>query len=312
MNPFVIRVEHLVKSYGPLKAVDDLSFSVPASACFGFLGPNGAGKTTLLRALYGMCRCEAGLETTVDVFGFNPRKHELEIKFLSGVVPQDNNLDEELNVFQNLWVYSKFYAMRNREARERIHSLLDFFELSEKRKAKIRELSGGMKRRLTIARALLHAPKLLILDEPTTGLDPQVRHLIWEKLRQLQKEGLTILITTHYMEEAYRLCDSVLIMDNGRKVLEGPPKDLLDAHIERFVLELRDSREVPAGRFQDVPLPEGVRYDASQDPPVFFSDDAGRLAKLPGIGKPGEYLIRPSNLEDLFLKLTGRALHEQQ
>jgi lipooligosaccharide transport system ATP-binding protein len=308
-NP-VITVEHLHKSYAALKAVEDLSFSVSPSDCFGFLGPNGAGKSTLLRILYGTAEREMRTETRVDVFGFDPKRNELEIKFLSGVVPQENNLDEELNVSQNLLVYSKFYGMKRRDAEARIASLLEFFELSEKRKAKIRELSGGMKRRLTIARALLHTPRLLILDEPTTGLDPQVRHLIWEKLRELKKEGLTVLITTHYMDEAFQLCDTILIMDKGLKVMEGPPQELLDRNIEHYVLEIvnQDAGKALSG----TPVPEGVRVDLAHERPVFYSNEAHVLRRISKGLRHGEYHLRESNLEDLFLKMTGRELNELQ
>jgi lipooligosaccharide transport system ATP-binding protein len=310
MNPPIITVERLHKSYGDLKAVDDLNFSIGRAECFGFLGPNGAGKSTLMRILYGTAERELRPETKVDVFGFDPLRHELDIKFLSGVVPQENNLDEELNVTQNLLVYSKFYGMKRREAEERIASLLEFFELSDKRKSKIGELSGGMKRRLTIARALLHTPRLLILDEPTTGLDPQVRHLIWEKLRELKKEGLTVLITTHYMDEAFQLCDSILIMDKGRKVMEGHPQELLDWNIEHYILEIVST--TAAQSLSGTPVPDGVRVDQEHERPVYYSDEAHLLRRISkGLGH-GEYHLREANLEDLFLKLTGRELNEQQ
>jgi lipooligosaccharide transport system ATP-binding protein len=310
MNAHAILVEHLHKSYDGLKAIDDLGFRVEPASCFGFLGPNGAGKSTLMRILYGTAERTPDPQTKVDVFGFDPKHRELDIKFLSGVVPQDNNLDEELNVHQNLLVYSKFYGMSGREANGRITELLGFFELSEKRKAKIRELSGGMKRRLTIARALLHTPRLLILDEPTTGLDPQVRHLIWDKLRELKKQGLTVLITTHYMDEAFQLCDTILIMDKGRKAMEGTPQDLLDRNIERYVLEIVNP---DAARFVSVqPLPDGVRGDAARERPLFYSDEAHVLRRIAKGLKYGEYHLRESTLEDLFLKLTGRELNELQ
>jgi len=311
MSDSVIKVEHLHKSYGELKAVDDLSFSVHPTDCFGFLGPNGAGKSTLMRILYGTAERESRSETFVDVFGFDPHKNELDIKFLSGVVPQENNLDEELNVTQNLVVYSKFYGMKRGEAEERIASLLDFFELSDKTKSKIRELSGGMKRRLIIARALLHTPKLLILDEPTTGLDPQVRHLIWEKLRDLKKEGLTVLLTTHYMDEAYQLCDRILIMDKGSKLTEGPPLDLLEKNIEPYVLEIVKPEAVKILGSAD--LPEGIRKEIpAEDRLAFFGNEAHLLRRLAKSLNHGEYHLRESNLEDLFLRLTGRELNELQ
>jgi lipooligosaccharide transport system ATP-binding protein len=309
-NP-VITVKHLHKSYGALKAVEDLSFSINPADCFGFLGPNGAGKSTLMRILYGTAEREVRPETKVDVFGYDPHKNELEIKFLSGVVPQEDNLDEELNVTQNLLVYSKFYGMKRREAMDRIASLLEFFELSDKRKSKIRELSGGMKRRLIIARALLHMPRLLILDEPTTGLDPQVRHLIWQKLRELKKEGLTVLITTHYMDEAYQLCDKILIMDNGRKLTEGSPRNLLERNIEQYVLEVVSLKA--ARRLSRAALPEGVRRDAANpERPVFFGNEAHVLRRMAKSLDHGEYHLREVNLEDVFLKLTGRELNELQ
>jgi lipooligosaccharide transport system ATP-binding protein len=201
----VININNISKSFGKVRAVQNLSFSVEEGSCFGFLGPNGAGKTTVMKIIYGKCTREKNSDDTMDIFGYDPAKNELAIKYLSGVVQQEDNLDDELNVAQNLMIYSKFYNMPVKEARERIEYLLDFFELSDKTKSKIKELSGGMKRRLVIARALLNSPRLLILDEPTTGLDPQVRHLIWEKIRQLQKQQTTVLLTTHYMEEAFRL-----------------------------------------------------------------------------------------------------------
>ncbi len=309
-NP-AIAIEHLHKSYGGLKAVEDLSFSVHPADCFGFLGPNGAGKSTLMRILYGTAEREAHPETRIRVFGFDPLQDELSIKFLSGVVPQENNLDEELNVTQNLVVYSKFYGMKRGEAEKRIDELLAFFELSDKRKSKIQELSGGMKRRLTIARALLHTPRLLILDEPTTGLDPQVRHLIWRKLRELKKEGLTVLITTHYMDEAYQLCDRILIMDKGRKLTEGSPQSLLEQNIERYVLEIMDPGAARA--MASAEAPEGIRMEKTQeDRLVFYGNEAHLLRRLAKDLQHGEYHLRESNLEDLFLKFTGRELNELQ
>lgn len=306
MKNIVIHVEHLYKTYPSLTAVHDLSFSVHSATCFGFLGPNGAGKTTALTMLYGMCDRDPHPETRVEVFGYDPQKNELEIKFLSGVVPQEDNLDEELNVVQNLQVYSNFYGMKKKKQKNRIAYLLEFFELSEKKKAKIRELSGGMKRRLLIARALLHMPKLLILDEPTTGLDPQVRHLIWNKLRELKQQGLTILLTTHYMEEAFQLCDTILIMDKGRKVLEGNPQQLLEAHLEPWALEVHEID------LSAIKIPEGVRKDGTLSHSVLYAHDLSLLQKLNRELPPGTGFLRPSNLEDLFFKMTGRLLNEKQ
>jgi len=310
MKTPVIDVSHIDKSFGSLKAVNDLGFSVWPSTCFGFLGPNGAGKTTMMEILYGKSVRDERDTCTIRVFGFDPRHNELDIKYISGVVSQENNLDEELNVVQNLQVYARFYGMKNPDAQKRIHELLEFFELSEKRKAKIRELSGGMKRRLVIARALLHIPKLLILDEPTTGLDPQVRHLIWEKLRQLKKKGLTILLTTHYMEEAFQLCDTILIMDRGRKIIEGAPAVLLRENIEPFVLEIHHDSMIK--RMKDADRLSGIRLDNAHDRPLFYSHQFESLKTIADRLTPDQYYLRQSNLEDLFLKLTGRELNADQ
>jgi lipooligosaccharide transport system ATP-binding protein len=297
----VVHISRVSKSFGLLKAVDTLSFQALPSTCFGFLGPNGAGKTTLLKMIYAKALRDQDPESQIQVFGFDPADHELDIKYLSGVVQQENNLDEELNVWQNLWVYSRFYG---------IGELLLFFELSAKKRARIKELSGGMQRRLVLARALLHTPKLLILDEPTTGLDPQVRHLIWEKLRQLKQAGLTILLTTHYMEEAFQLCDAVLIMDRGRKVVEGSPADLLSRLIEPCVLEIQN--EALRERAEQLNIPESIRRDSGHGRPMFYAPSFHMLKQISGQLGPDGYFLRPSNLEDLFLKLTGRALNEEQ
>jgi lipooligosaccharide transport system ATP-binding protein len=306
----VIKISHVHKSYGALKAVNGLNFSVEPSTCFGLLGPNGAGKTTMMKMIYGMACRDANPPGTIQVFGFDPDTNELDVKFRSGVVPQENNLDEELNVWQNLHVYSKLYGMRRKQVDSRIDELLNLFELSEKKKSKIRELSGGMKRRLIIARALLHTPRLLILDEPTTGLDPQVRHLIWGKLRQLMKEGLTILLTTHYMEEAFQLCDKILIMNKGEKILEGSPQTLLMENIESYVLEIYGDEA--AQTIRSLGEIEGIRFDDTQERPFLYSQNPKSLQKIAKQLNKGGYHIRPSNLEDLFLKLTGSELNADQ
>ena len=310
MSQPVLHISGVGKSFGPIKAVDKLSFQVLPSTCFGFLGPNGAGKTTLLKMIYAKALRNPDPASRIQVFGFDPADHELDIKYFSGVVQQENNLDEELNVWQNLWVYSRFYGMSRRDAEQRIEDLLRFLELSAKKKARIKELSGGMQRRLVIARALLHAPKLLILDEPTTGLDPQVRHLIWEKLRQLKHEGLTILLTTHYMEEAFQLCDTILIMDRGRKVVEGSPVSLLSKYIEPCVLEIQN--DALRDRAEQLEIPGSIRRDPGHGRPMFYAQSFHILKQISeSLGTDG-YFLRPSNLEDLFLKLTGRALNEEQ
>jgi lipooligosaccharide transport system ATP-binding protein len=307
----IINVENISKSFGKIRAVRELSFSVESGSCYGFLGPNGAGKTTVMKIIYGKCIRDKNPSGLMDIFGYDPATNELAIKYLSGVVQQENNLDDELNVVQNLMIYSKFYNMPVKNAKERIEYLLNFFELSDKTKSKIKELSGGMKRRLVIARALLNSPKLLILDEPTTGLDPQVRHLIWEKIRQLQKQHTTVLLTTHYMEEAFQLCDQLLIMHKGQKVMEGRPADLLEKNIEEYVLEILDTELIKLEchyihqnniRIEDNP---GVMRYYSNDIDVLKDFSASCL-------ESGNYLIRQTNLEDVFLHATGRQLNDKQ
>jgi len=310
MGNSVIQVQNVSKTFGSLRAVANLSFEVPEKTCFGFLGPNGAGKTTMMKMLYARALRDKEQENRIDVFGYDPAHQELQIKYLSGVVPQEDNLDEELNVIQNLLLFARFYNMPTAKARERAEELLGFLELTEKRTSPIRDLSGGMKRRLVIARALLNQPRLLILDEPTTGLDPQVRHVIWDKLRQLKRQGTTLLLTTHYMEEAFALCDTILILHQGKKVLQGSPKQLLAEHIEQYVLELTES-ETDAETLQNG-LPENVRIDPSGQTIRFYSNDIEALKSVADQLPVGQYYLRQSNLEDVFLKTTGRTLNEKQ
>jgi lipooligosaccharide transport system ATP-binding protein len=306
----VIRVRNISKSFGKLCAVNDLSFEVEEGTCFGLLGPNGAGKTTMMKMIYGRSSRDDHDGGVIDVLGYDPARNELAIKYLSGVVPQENNLDEELNVIQNLMIYSKFYGLPGKVARERIEVLLEFLELSEKILSPIRELSGGMQRRLVVARALLNDPRLLILDEPTTGLDPQVRHLIWDKLRQLRAQGTTILLTTHYMEEAFQICDTVLIMDKGKKILEDSPQRLLRENIEAYVLEAPLTNGTPALGASDVP--DGVRVDHTEASLRFYAQDIEPLKSLADRLDGHPYYLRQTTLEDVFLKATGRALNEKQ
>lgn len=306
----IIVVQNINKRFGKVHAVCDLSFEVEEGTCFGLLGPNGAGKTTMMKMIYGRSSRGADDGGAIRVFGYDPACDELAIKYLSGVVPQENNLDDELNVFQNLMIYSKFYGLPASVARERIGALLEFLELSEKARSRMRELSGGMQRRLVIARALLNDPKLLILDEPTTGLDPQVRHLIWDKLRQLRAQGTTILLTTHYMEEAFQICDTVLIMDKGRRVLEDDPRSLLRENIEAYVLEVPIANGTPAIGEKD--LPAGVRLDRTDGTLRFYAEQIDLLKGVVERLSGRQYYIRQSTLEDVFLKATGRALNEKQ
>ena len=310
MSSIVINVKNISKSFGKIRAVQNLSFSVESGICFGFLGPNGAGKTTVMKMLYAKCIRDKN-NSEVNIFGYDPANDELAIKYLSGVVQQENNLDDELNVIQNLMIYSKFYDIPVKTAKERIEYLLDFLELSEKADSKIKELSGGMKRRLVIARALLNQPKLLILDEPTTGLDPQVRHLIWDKIRQLKKQQTTVLLTTHYMEEAFQLCDSLLIMHKGQNIMEGRPKELMEENIEKYVLEVFDVEDTR--QIDDDMIRNNIRVDHTPGVTRYHCDDIDVLNNLATSGlKAGNYHIRQTNLEDVFLRATGRQLNDKQ
>lgn len=310
MQPPVIKVSGVCKRFGNVEAVKDLAFEVARAMCFGLLGPNGAGKTTMMKMLYGRSVRDEPALSSIDVFGHDPLGNELDIKYLSGVVPQENNLDEELNVRENLMVYARFYAIPRKEAASRIAELLDFLELGDKIGSRIRELSGGMKRRLVIARALLNNPQLLILDEPTTGLDPQVRHLIWDKLRQLKRSGITILLTTHYMEEAFEICDRIIIMHKGSKIMEGNPRELLSEHIEKYVLEVH--RSEAAAAVESRLTMSRVHKDGSHEVMLYYSNDLGELKDAGEAVPAGYYHLRQSNLEDLFLRTTGRGLNEAQ
>jgi lipooligosaccharide transport system ATP-binding protein len=310
MSSPAIIIDNVHKTFGDVHAVKAMSFSVPQASSFGLLGPNGAGKTTLLRMMYGVCGLDREPAGNISVFGYDPQKNSLAIKFISGVVPQENNLDEELNVEQNLRLFARFYSMPPKQAAGRINDLLEFMEISDKHAAKIRELSGGMKQRLIIARALLNNPRLLILDEPTTGLDPQVRHLIWEKLRGLKRQGITIVLTTHYMEEAFQICDTVLIMNKGERILEGNPQKLVSEHIEPYALEIYRKEAFAAIAHL---LPSAcTRLDNATDVVRIYSCDEAGLREVIKMLKPGDYFFRQSNLEDLFLKTTGSALNAQQ
>ncbi|MFC1858748.1 ABC transporter ATP-binding protein [Thermodesulfobacteriota bacterium] len=306
MKTLAIKVDNTSKSFRKIKAIDSLSFEVEKAQSFGLLGPNGAGKTTMMNIIYGKTRRDDPQPGQINVFGYDPLNNELEIKYLAGIVPQENNLDIELSVVQNLLIYSKFYGLGKRDVMPRIEYLLDFMELSDKKEAKIKELSGGMQRRLILVRALIHSPKLLILDEPTTGLDPQVRHLIWDKLHMLKQEGVTILITTHYMEEAFQLCDNLIIMHNGKKVLEGNPAALVQENMEPYVLEI-----FKRAATEKVNPPPDVRMEKTFSRMLVYSYNIKALENISAVFQPGDFYIRQSNLEDLFLKTTGRNLNEQ-
>jgi lipooligosaccharide transport system ATP-binding protein len=310
MADAVITFDNVHKSYRDVKAVDGISFEVAPSTCFGLLGRNGAGKSTIMRLLYRKAERDASPRGTIQVFGLDPERDELAIKCRAGVVPQDDNLDEELDVHQNLRVFARLYGIPAKKAEARIAELLDFMELREKAQAGIRELSGGMKRRLVIVRALLNDPRLLILDEPTTGLDPQVRHAIWDKLRQLKRNGLTIMLTTHYMDEAFQLCDDILIIENGKAVLRGNPKALLAGHIEPYVLELTDAKLAP--QLMERLSAGAARVEHSDESLRVYATDYEALKTVADGLPPGDHHLRPSTLEDVFLKATGRSLDARQ
>lgn len=301
----VVRVDGLSKHYGPVCAVRDLSFRVEQGCCFGLLGPNGAGKSSVMRMLYGRSLPDPDCRMAIEVLGHNPFNDPLAIKYASGVVPQENNLDDELDVTANLMVYARFYGLTRRLALARIQRLLAFMELADKARVGIKQLSGGMQRRLVIARALLNEPRLLLLDEPTTGLDVQVRHLIWARLRELRTQGTTVILSTHYMEEAAALCDQVMIMDKGRKVLEGPPAELVRQNIELYCLETAQPND---DTWKDDGLPRSVRLDRRDDGLRFYSNNPDDLRSVAGMLGGVAYTLRQANLEDVFIKATGTRL----
>ncbi|MBI2867854.1 MAG: ABC transporter ATP-binding protein [Chloroflexi bacterium] len=295
-RPLVIQAKGLVKRYGKRMAVDGITFAVAAQECFGFLGPNGAGKTSTIR----MITCTSPItDGELLVNGMNVAKEGRRIKASIGLVPQEENLDPDLTALQNLLVYARYFGMSTEQAQQRAREALRFFALEERQHSRIQELSGGMRKRLLIARALLHQPKLIILDEPTTGLDPQARHMVWERLNTLKQNGTTLLLCTHYMEEAAYLCDRLVIMDKGDILVEGTPADVVRRGVGPTVGELRvtsaDKQRVLT-RLQSI----GVTwYDLGDRLYVFDGD-----GKLDGL----EVTQRPANLEDVFLRLTGRTL----
>ena len=300
MEP-VVRAENILKSFDGFQAVKGVSFGVTPGECFGLLGPNGAGKTTLLKMIYCFSPRDGG---NLSVFGLDPDRAPAAIKNRLGVVPQTDNLDEDITVRQNLEVYSGYFGFSRKKMKAKIESLLGFMSLESKVDAQIRELSGGLKRRLVIARALLNDPDLVVLDEPTTGLDPQVRHLIWAKLRELKAKGVTLLLTTHYMEEAHQLCDRLVVMDQGKILAEGAPGELVSSRVPAYVLEL-PAALAPAS------VPAAVQVETHGDVAFLYSASTPELEAL-ARAAGGNFRIRSSSLEDLFLKLTGRDLHESE
>jgi len=305
----IIEVAGLRKRYGASEVVCGVDFTVESSECFGLLGPNGAGKTTTIRMITCFSPASAG---RLRVFGLpvEPANHRA-IKARLGLAPQEENLDPDLSVEMNLLIYASYFGIPGGEARARVAELLAFAALTEKAKARIDTLSGGMKKRLVLARALVNRPELLVLDEPTTGLDPQARHLVWERLRELKRSGVAMLLTTHYMEEAAQLCDRLVVMDHGRIVTQGTPADLIERHVGREVIEVATGDDAARRtRILDVVRPHATRVEALADRVVIYangdSDVRGMLATLAG----EELVHRRATLEDVFLTLTGRELRE--
>jgi lipooligosaccharide transport system ATP-binding protein len=296
----------LRKNYGSFEAVKGVDFEVHWGECFGFLGPNGAGKTTTMKMIYAAAVPTGG---ELRVAGLDVRSAEREVKRRIGVVPQENNLDEDLTVKENLLVYGRYFDLPRKLVRRRAEELLEFVQLSNKAGAKVEELSGGMKRRLLIARALVNDPDLVVLDEPTTGLDPQARHLVWDKLRQLTGEGKTLVLTTHYMDEAAQLCDRLCIMEGGKIIAEDAPRALISEHVSPEVLEFR---AVPEALERLAPVVEGAADDVDRvgDALLVYTSDAEEVTQR--VRESGievrNTLHRQASLEDVFLKLTGRRL----
>lgn len=296
LHPHVVIARNLTKVYGKQKAVDEIDFEVRRGETFGLLGPNGAGKSTTMR----MIACRTPLTSgELQVEGLDVRTQGRQIRSLIGVVPQDNNLDPDLNVIQNLMVYASYYRMPKKKATERAHELLHFIGIFHRANSRIDHLSGGMKRRLMIARALLHEPRLLVLDEPTTGLDPQVRQEIWQKLEELRRvSGVTILLSTHYMDEAEKLCERLVVIDRGHILASGSPRDLVRAKVSRYALEVRDVGDLPLRATSN-----GIAAVARNAAHFYFAEKAEMLTPLMHEYEGRRRMIRLSNLEDVFLQL---------
>ena len=301
---YVIEAQDLVKSFDGLVAVDGISFQVLPGECFGILGPNGAGKTSTIRMAYGFSPMTAG---SLKVFGLDITRQWRAIKARIGVCQQENNLDPDLTVQQNLEVFARYFDIPTRVARKRAQELLTFIALGHRKDAKVTELSGGMMRRLVLARALINDPALLILDEPTTGLDPQSRHQVWERLDVLKSNGLSSLLTTHYMDEASRLCDRLVIMDQGKILVQGKPVDLIREYVGHDVIEVAE----PSEELQEFVGSEGVDHEDLGHRLIIYGAEGDRLFHTIS----GKYcdegcVLRMATLEDVFLKLTGRGLRE--
>ena len=306
MTEHLFEARELSKRYGDTEVVKDLSFEIAKGECLGVIGPNGAGKTTTIRMCLGLTVPDHG---SIDALGLSMPRDALAIKAQVGVVSQFDTLDPDFTLSENLLVYGRYFGMKDAQIRERIPRLLEFAALSHKADARPGELSGGMRRRLSLARALVNDPRLLMLDEPTTGLDPQARHLMWERLQLLLQQGKSILLTTHFMDEAERLCSRLLVLDHGRKIAEGRPRDLIAQYLEPDVVEAYGNGALALA---DSPLKAlAARVEVSGETVFFYTHDAKPL--LDALAAHGKLrtLHRPANLEDLFLKLTGRQIREE-
>jgi lipooligosaccharide transport system ATP-binding protein len=303
--------QHLVKRYGSATVVDDLSFDIEPGECLGVIGPNGAGKTTTIRMCLGLTAPDAGQITAFG--GLDMPRDALAIKAQLGVVSQMDTLDPDFSCAENLLVYGRYFGMSAAQIRPRIPQLLEFAALAHKADAKPGELSGGMKRRLSLARALVNDPRLLMLDEPTTGLDPQARHLMWERLQLLLQQGKSILLTTHFMDEAERLCSRLLVLDHGRKIAEGRPRELIAQHLEPDVVEVYGNGALALARDEAHAGLRALaaRVEVSGETVFFYTAQALPLLAALGAHPQLRTLHRPANLEDLFLKLTGRQIREE-
>ena len=305
MHSALFSASNLTKRFGDQTVVDDLSFDIAPGECLGVIGPNGAGKTTTIRMCLGLTVPDSG---SISALGMHMPKDTLKIKAHWGVVSQMDTLDPDFTCAENLLVYGRYFGLKDADIRARIDPLLQFASLSHKANAKPGELSGGMKRRLSLARALINNPQLLLLDEPTTGLDPQARHLMWERLQMLLQQGKSILLTTHFMDEAERLCSRLLVLDHGRKIAEGTPRDLISQHLEPEVVEV-----FGAGALALVDSPIctlATRVEVSGETVFFYTSNASALLQSLNEQPQLRTLHRPANLEDLFLKLTGRQIRE--
>jgi len=302
----VISAHDLHKFYGELEVVRGIDLDVHRGECFGFVGPNGAGKTTTIRMIQCFTPATSG---QLRVFNMDPIAEARKIKALIGVVPQDDLLDEELRVLENLTIYAGYFGIEKKLAYDRSIEALKFLQLEQKAHEKVQHLSGGMRRRLLIARALINQPRLLILDEPTTGLDPQARHLIWAKIRELRSQGVTLVLTTHYMEEAQQLCDRIVIMDNGKILTSGPPAELVVKYVGEEVVEIHTDKIKPETILERLSGCEyqTERYDNTLF--IFFQKGCDVMARIVDLNI-SEYIHRMATLEDVFLKLTGREIRE--